>query len=278
MSALDELRDLAELPPDSRARRLGLDAFFRARMSAFSQRATVVCRQYRLDLDRHHSDVVSIVLEAALTLIGDLLDDARKLETVRSFEAYLSTYIRAAMKSYTGSTAMMAASGMQSVSRRRIRFEKTKADMQQRLGREPTDREVIEEANADARRTRANPGKQGIVLSDADARPVDTADLTAAEALPHEQPAILHPLEGKQMVAEIIERAIAIDPFLGQVASAWIGRFYDDGGHEVVPLREVAVELGVTRTVVHDAIEELRVIGVQIVDEYLETTNAENAT
>lgn len=271
MTTMDEVRRLAEHPSDSREYSAGLDAFFRARRSEYKRYAYIVCTQYRLPPDRHFDDVLSLVLESALKLVRDLLDDREgKLERVRSFEGYLSTYVRAAMKGYTGSHAVTAASGMHSVARRRTRYEKTRAELMSELGREPAIDEVVEAANREAHRTRANPQKQGILLTRADAQPVGVEDLEAIRGAAAEPPAILHRLEGEQMVAEIVSAAEVEDPLLGRVARAWIGEFYEGGGHDVVPVAEVAEELGITVKEVNRSIRRLRVIGVRIVNGYLE--------
>jgi len=269
-TSMEELQDIARLDPLSQEFREAKNQFFVDRSLFFHQQAVRTCRKYRLDVDRHVSDVSSVVFEAALKLVNDVLANRDgRLTAVRVFEAYLTRYIQAEMKPYTGSEAMMPAAGMHSVSRRRIRYENFRERLFHETGREPTVDEVVEAANTDAFRTRKDPKRQGILLTSADARAVDSFDLEAVDTLVGATDNVLHPLEGKEMVAEIVARCEREDPLLGRVARAWVGEFYGDGGHQCREVSEVMEATGLSRVRVVRAIHDIRGLAMRVVEEYL---------
>jgi len=66
------------------------------------------------------------------------------------------------------SAAMTIASGMSGISRRYRRAGIARAQLMTEFGREPTTAEIIEFANTQARKTHANPEKDGVLISAAD--------------------------------------------------------------------------------------------------------------
>lgn len=266
-SSMDELRTLDPHSPTFDDDR---NAFFRDRLRYFKAAAVRTCRHYRLDLSRHLDEVESLVLAAALTLVNDIIDDkGGRRDEIRNFEAYLERYIRAEMKAYAGSTAMMPASNMHGVSRRRIRYEKFRSQLNAELGREPSVREVLDRANADAYTAMKNPRKNGLLLTESDAFSPTTVDLEHIAHVEAATSALLHPTEGKECVSLIVAEAEKRSPQLGDVARAWIGEFYEAGGHHTNDIADVMAATGLTRKQVVDSIARLREIGMEVVDTYM---------
>lgn len=82
---------------------------------------------------------------------------------------------------------------------------------------------------------------------------------------------LLHPMEGRNFVSEMIRRCDEIDPELGTFSRAWLERVYFDGD-DAPNERELAKELGMTKLKVVGLITRVRDIARQTLLETVDIT------
>lgn len=195
-------------------------------------------RNWAPQLSRVHGDVYRNHTEDLVTVIAlKMMDKLAEVtaekphDTVANWYSYLYGIARYGALAYFQSGAVTAASGMTTIMRRQRQAATVRAKLRSSLGREPSDQEIIESANADMLSRRSNAAKQGVLLTEADLVPVGSAaDIEdhLGAAAPADDEALLAPTEARDLIRFIIEECRATSTQLGVAADTWLGSMYAD--------------------------------------------------
>lgn len=195
-------------------------------------------RNWAPQLSRVHGDVYRNHTEDLVTVIAlKMMDKLAEVtaekphDTVANWYSYLYGIARYGALAYFQSGAVTAASGMTTIMRRQRQAATVRAKLRSSLGREPSDQEIIESANADMLSRRSNAAKQGVLLTEADLVPVGSAaDIEdhLGAAAPADDEALLAPTEARDLIRFIIEECRATSEQLGVAADTWLGSMYAD--------------------------------------------------
>lgn len=112
------------------------------------------------------ADIESVIIEAVARTIGAAVPE--NTERVSDWLSFLHGQSKRKVSDYLGSAAVTGVSGMRGVTRRKAIIAKTRKELVATLNREPTNQEIIENANAWAWREHSDPVKQGILITEAD--------------------------------------------------------------------------------------------------------------
>lgn len=228
--------------------------------------AAHLCRANSVRRTDYLDDVESHVMVAAWEMLEAARQDAGLLGSMRSFPAVVHFHARPRVRSFLD-RATAPASGMVGAQRRRRELQRTRAELAALRGREPTTAEVVDTTNERLAATRKDPARQGMVVSRSDALALRGA-LSFDETLDSQQPArtepdfVLHPVEGRELVASVVRAARAEDRTLGQVAALWLGEAYASGPPDRDTVRWIAGRLGLTRRQTLRHVERVRRLGV----------------
>ena len=100
-------------------------------------------------------------------------------ESVRNWDAYLGTRVSFQISAWIRKTATTGIPGSGSVARRATRASHVVQRFEAEHGREPSAQELVAASNAEMIGRRSNPGKQGVLLSIAEARVILGQDTEA---------------------------------------------------------------------------------------------------
>ncbi|MET4703309.1 hypothetical protein [Frigoribacterium sp. UYMn621] len=103
-------------------------------------------------------------------------------ESIRNWDAYLGTRVAFQVSAWIRKTSTTGVPGSSSVARRATRASHVVQRFEAEHGREPTAQELVTASNAEMAARRSNPGKQGALLSIAEARSVLGQDTEARRA------------------------------------------------------------------------------------------------
>jgi hypothetical protein len=103
-------------------------------------------------------------------------------ESVRNWDAYLDTRVTFQISAWIRKTATTGIPGSGSVARRATRASHVVQRFEADHGREPSAQELVAASNAEMIARRSNPGKQGALLSLAEARVILGQDAEARRA------------------------------------------------------------------------------------------------
>jgi hypothetical protein len=238
-------------------------------------------RSYNVYLD----DVTTLVGLTVWKLVTEIV--AEEPEVLRSKSRNLNYLIqknvRNSVRSFFYSEAGGAAvAGMDNVIRRQNEIRKTRSDLTNRGMLEPTDAEIIEAANTRLTDKRKDAARQGILLSEKDFLPQVTGSTMSYDSSTmdsdidgtanHQEDYVLHPVEGRQIITEVIAEAYTVSHDLGMIAELWIGEFYPTG-HALNNQADIARETGLTKQQVSRSIAKIKKIARDLLGKKL---NAED--
>lgn len=271
-NTLEAIRAIAAAAPSHRPRMI--DAFMRARLGLFRQIAYGLCRTYGLAADQHADDFASMVAETAYTTLARQIEDPEELDTVMIWEAKLRLTSRQVVREFLDKE-MAPATQMTSVFRRLRVLNQTRDAMRMEFGREPSDREVVDEHNARMRKSRSNAAKQGVLASVDDlgvyraAADVDDHDRSE----PVDTDFVLHPVEGPKFIKLLVERTAAYNERLGEAASLWLSGLYrEDGPPMIATAEEIAEALDVSKSTARAYIRKIKEYAVVVAQEEFNIT------
>jgi hypothetical protein len=198
----------------------------------------------------HYADILSIVTEVASSLALEGFD----LNAGCRFESVLQVRARSAIRAYAESGAASGISKMAGHERRSRSVAIARSRLVQRLGREPTDDEVLAEQHRSVS-ARKDAVKQGMVASRDDlnnfrATPVDNVE--AFQAMSEFQMGGIS-VENQSFIASLIADCSAADPTLGEFAKTWI-----DATMAGEALNAVSQRLGISDYEARKCINEVR--------------------
>lgn len=270
-TTIDILRAITSLPAGSERERQ-VESFIRARLRVFRRQARSLCRVNSVPVAKWGEDVEAIVAEAAWDLISRMINDPDALSSVITWEAILFRHARVRVRSFIDH-AVSPASGMVTAHRRHRETERSRSVLRSELGREPSDEEIVATTNA---RVAALPNAayQGRTVTSADLSvPGPAAELDEELAgethVDFAEDYVIHPAEGRQFVADVIQAALEHDPDTGRVASLWMGDVYASGGlpEGTDTITHICRQLGLTRAKVRDHIASIRILGIELLYE-----------
>lgn len=273
-NAEQTLAEAAAASPQRRAQLL--DDLIREHMSDLEAMA----RQLRF---RHltsvphvdQQELLAVVLLEAALFLDELMREPEKLRKLRRFESLLMRRARNEVIKW-GMFGHLPLSGMTTLVVRQSEIRRTTSELGQRLGRTPTREEVITETNERMYRTRKNPVKQGVLVSERDfTDPRDMAtwdECTEVVQEDNTDDCVLSPVEGQQFRVDLLEVAREEGGDLAAVAQAWLGGF--TGPDRVLAEVSQLVELtGLSRRRVESQLDQLRAMAVELLSSRLGITS-----
>ena len=219
---------------------------------------------------RHREDVESTVWECGWQILRERRPD---LDQLVSFGAVLTSRSKREAVKMVESPAVTGASGTSGLRTRQRAAGRSRAELRRLLGVEPDVDELVEFHNSKVAETRSNPAKQGALVTreELDATPgaVLPDSPTGAPAEPDEGQAPISSSEGREMVAEIIDRCDRESPEMGRVARSWLGEYAAGGyiGSSSDPSREATTSREVTR--IRSAMLDVRVVAREVALEWI---------
>lgn len=145
--------------PDEESRRELIEEFARLHDKAYLTAAHQLCTRFRISID-YKPDIHQIVHEVALAQIQRLIEVPDTIDTITSWVGWVYARCRNAVQQFRDTPSGEArVSGQTSVLRRVRRADSYRSKLQTELGREPTDKEIIERANADLLARSSSPDK-----------------------------------------------------------------------------------------------------------------------
>lgn len=181
----------------------------------------------------HREDVESAVFEHLYVLLIKAMEPA--MATPSNWVPYLKAAGRSRAMAYFQGTERTGFTEVAQVNRRRRLAERTRIQLRQSLGREPSAQEIIDSSNTTMLATRANPGKSGMLLSkvDTDGYDVSTAEMPSGvteptQTMDWDEPQQLARTEARALIDSLIRTCEAKDELLGEVARSWLGDHYSE--------------------------------------------------
>lgn len=268
VSTLDILRGIVTMPAGP-AREAAVNDFIAARLPMFTRQARGLCRINSVQVGTYLDDVAAIVAEVAWEMIREALDDPSTLERIITWEAILYRRARVRVRSYIDRTEAPAA-GMTTARRRHREVQRTRSLLRGELDREPNDAEVITETNKRLAHLK-DAAYQGMAITEEDLRmPGQVADpelaLEQHRVVDFAEDYILHPTEGRQVVARTIEACYRHDHATGKVAELWMGDVYSTGGpgEGTDTITHICQVMAMTRPRVQEHIGRVRRIAIDL--------------
>ena len=273
----EEVRSIMAIADPTR-RKEAEEAFITRRMALFRRFAASFCSIYGVGRQKHFDeDVLSIVAEEAFVMLVEARNDISVLDSVNNWEATLYVRARAKVRRYIDHNADVI-TGLVSARRRRRIVRQVRIELIRSLQREPSGEEVIAEANRRHQHLK-DPARQGMVFTRKDRFGVRSVSLNAPVANRGDEDAtelhevftvdfaedyIVHPMEGRKLVDAIIQRAAEVDPMLGRIAQLWTSDAYSLQGEDTDTFSMISRHTGLSRKIVHERIQAIRDIGMQV--------------
>lgn len=228
-----------------------IDAFLRAAQPSITDAAYKISRRLSVTTRREIEEIRSIVSEHAWKLAASVKGNPADAKTGHTLESML---VRRALPAATRHIAQFssAPSGVIGISRKSHLLDQMRAELAQKLGRNPTDAEVVTAHNERMYAQRANPKKQGVIatiddvglhrriastpvtISSADSpeeaaggssrldRAGFAADINGASGPRSAADHVIAPFEGKKFHSCLVAAAEQTDQRLGSIASRWV--------------------------------------------------------
>jgi hypothetical protein len=257
--------------PASARKRL-INDFFSSRDSLFNRLSYVIARKFSAEHARE--DIRQIIMIEAHGMITEAINDPELLEDIRSFEGLLQSRAHAKARTYLDRDDI-GITNVTTIKRRQRMLMALREQMMIEAAGDVTDQDVVLAHNKNVEATRVNAKKQGMIATVEDMRHNFTA--AAEEELASIVGAtdntnvdyLLHPMEGKKFIAEIIRRCDLVDPALGEFSRCWLEMVYLDGVAEPNE-RELAKQMGLSRPVVVRTINRMRAVALDALHEMMD--------
>lgn len=227
-----------------------IDAFLRSAQPAITDASYKIARRLSASTHREIDEIRAIVSVHAWKLAASVKDRPVDAKTGHTLESML---VARAMPEATRHIAQFssAPSGVIGISRKSHLLDQMRTELAQKLGRNPTDAEVVAAHNERMYAQRKNPKKQGVIatiddvglhrriaatpvtISSADSpeesagssrldRAGFTADIAGTSGSRGEPDHVIAPFEGKKFHAHLVTAAEEADQRLGAIASRWV--------------------------------------------------------
>jgi len=249
-----------------------LEIFVAERMPLYERYAVRLCRTNSAPISKHLEDVMGVVLESAWTVINDATEDPSLLDRTENWEAITFRRARWEVRKFLD-RAVAPASGMTTARRRHRKVQEMRSKLRAELGREATDAEIIDAANQSLSHLK-DAANQGMVITAADLQlATQVSDVDAAlDSFTHVDFAedyVIHPLEGRRIVEDVVNRCFEVDFTLGQAASIWMADVYTDGGAVAGTdtITHIGAELRLTANQVREYVSLIRRVALEILKE-----------
>lgn len=221
---------------DARRRLVLIEEFVEQHLPMFRNQASGLCRTCGVPKDRYLDEAESLVHLAASTLLRKAEEDISSLDGIQNWEAILWRQARVLFRSFVDNNDS-SLSGTVAKRRRYREAQRTRTILRDKLEREPTDAEVVEETNARMTSLRKDAANQGILISLDDLRlPSSNESVEILADVPDDfmdDGFVLHPVEGKALVAEIISHCRQRGELIGRFASLWLAEAYTSGRSDI---------------------------------------------
>lgn len=196
--------------------------------------------------------------------------------SLMKFEAMLHVVASRHIRELVNSPAWVGVSGASLLNRRRGHLIATQRRLAREHGVEPTDEQVVEAWNREAKTRFGDPGRAGMIAS--------LSDFTGVSVMPREpqgdsdstawaapgspdmlaDTSVLSAEESPEFVAAVIEAARSVSDELGTVAEAWLGSWGPGETRRCAEIREVAAALGQKYEWVRRRVNQLKVLAVEV--------------
>jgi hypothetical protein len=239
---------------------------------AISMEIAELVEQYRAADERSRHRWVDRILRLMLphfrnwapTLCRISGDVPGKHEKVANWYSYLNGISRYAALAYFNSSEVTAASGMVALQRKQRHIARVREDLRKKLGREPEPAEIIDSANEQMRARRSNPEKQGVLVELADLDNVlPVADIADHDRAVEDDDYVLSPIEGRELVAAIIDACYLRSDQLGKAADVWVGDLYGEPP-ALGTVTEIARTLHIRQDRAADLLADIRTVSQQV--------------
>lgn len=180
-------------------------------------------------------------------------------DTVGNWSATLRQVATREAYRYIAGCRQRGLSGLSAATRRNARITKARRELAARIGREPTDREVIDHVNMQVSASVRNPVKAGARVStdDLHRHAVITGDETAIAVIPGET-GDMTASDTAITLNAAITACQDIDPVTGAVAACWLADVLTTG--RVATIREIRQTCGVTARQAREHINLVRTV------------------
>ncbi len=203
--------------------------------------------------NRFWDDALSIAQEEFLSLCDELVADP-DLRLESSFLALLTFRTSRAFSTFLDTSAgRNPASGMQNLRRRQQILARIREQLLAELGRDPTPQEIIDGANAEARRRCSDVRKQGMIFTAADLVPIHcTSELPEVDHLPVQPVDDSAPITGleRKKLAKLVIEAVEVEGIPERseaVRYMWASQL-GDAPNDFPTINDLAAHLGIART------------------------------
>lgn len=271
--AADSLALVAEIVAADPPHRVRLiQSFLLTRDSVFNRLSFSIARKFAAEHAR--DDLRQIIMIEAHAMITEAIEDPDYLESVDSFEGMLAVRSHARSRTYLDRDDI-GVTNVTTILRRRRMLMATREQMMLESGGEVSDNDVVDAHNKKVTATRVNAQKQGMIATVSDMRqnfaPAADSELAEIAGATTDSTGdhLLHPLEGRAFVTEIIRRCDLEDTRLGEFARAWLEAVYFDGD-EAPNERDLAKAFSITKAAVAKTIVRVRAIALDALHETLD--------
>jgi hypothetical protein len=236
--------------------------FLASREAVFNRLSYTIARKFSAEHARE--DIRQIVMIEAHEMIQEAISDRESLEEIHSFEGLLQARAHAKSRTYLDRDDI-GITHVTTIKRRQRMLMATREAMMAAAVGDVTDQSVVDAHNTKVNTTRTNARKQGMIATIDDMRhnftvagESELADVAGASDNTNSN-TLMHPLEGKKFIIEMLRRCDELHPELGEFARAWIESVYLDGDSKPDD-RTLAKRFGMTRAHLSDTIAEIREI------------------
>ena len=269
MSTNDIVREMVALPEVQY--RSAVDHFLDERQPQFAAIAKRLTRGYLNVRD----DAKAIVMTECWQMISATREDPTYLDAVRTFEAILMFKARKTIRALIDSTAP----GGTAVQRRWRHVQETREAFVNDHLREPEPAELIDEANRVMAQRRSDPARQGMIITrddlhhpahrnpeiDAIAGEAGWEEMNAQACAAADTDYLIHPDEGRQLVADVVKRLDSEDVPVGRL---WL---FEAMGSNRPPandtVRWIADQLGTDIPSVTGSVARIKSVAAEILSE-----------
>lgn len=250
-----------------------INDFLESRSAVFNRLSYTIARKFSAEHARE--DIRQIVMIEAHEMITEAVAHPERIGEIHSFEGMLQARSHARSRTYLDRDDV-GITNITTIKRRQRMLMATREAMIAEAGdNDVTDQSVVDAHNTKVTASRANARKQGMIATVGDMRHnftaaaddelaeiVGASDNTAGNHL-------LHPMEGKAFVSEMIRRCDDADPSMGEFSRAWLEAVYFDGD-DAPNERDLGRKFKMTKVQVTEMIARIRMIARDALHETLD--------